>query len=108
LLRAVPVPANDTPSWATTAGLRVLYALTPFSATPSARLDLTLANTTGLPAGTAVDLVRVGTNYFGAKEDAGQLVVFGSGTVSADGKTITSDAGKGLDEITFLGVRAKQ
>jgi hypothetical protein len=107
LFRAVAMPASLTPTWAIGAGLTQLYALTPFTATPTNKLDVTLANTSGLAAGSAVELVRVGSTYFGIKADAGALVVVGTGTVSSDGKTITSDTGQGLDELTFLGVRPK-
>ncbi len=107
LFRAAPIPSTLPPSWAVGAGITQLYALTPFTALPSNKLDITMANKSGFAAGAAVEFVRVGSNYFGSMEDAGSLVVVGTGTVSADGKTITSDAGQGLDEITFLGVRPK-
>ena len=108
---------TKVPTFATGKSLLALYGLAPFDMkvcttrpcddTNLVKLSITLANETGLPAGTAVELVVLDTNLFGIPFTAGTGKVAATGTVSADGKTITTDAGQGLTSLTWIGVRKK-
>ena len=108
---------TKVPAFATGQNLLSLYALAPFgmktctkrpcASTNLVKLSVTLANETGLPAGTAVELVVLQTDLFSVPNTAGKAKVAATGKVSADGKTITTDAGQGLSTLTWVGVRKK-
>ena len=80
---------------------RALWALAPFETGFSAKVPVTLANTTALAAGTAVELKVMGGLVLDAPP-AGHLAHAAFGHVSADGKTITTDPGEGIVELTFV------
>ena len=71
-------------------------------------MGIVLRNTAGLPPSSAVDLMVLGDDYFSMPPDVGELAVQAAGHVSADGKTIQTDPGEGIVELTWLGVRPKQ
>jgi hypothetical protein len=50
----------------------------------------------------------LGDNYFSTPPNVGLLAVQAQAHVSADGKTIQTDPGEGIVELTWLGVRPKQ
>jgi hypothetical protein len=80
---------------------RALWGLAPFETGFSAKVPVTLANTTALAAGTAVEL-KVMSGLVLDSPPAGRLVHAAFAHVSADGKTITTDPGEGIVELTFL------
>jgi hypothetical protein len=86
-----------------------LYALYPEGQISAPGFPVHIPNTTGLPAGAAVQLYVLGG--LDCKLADGTAIPeagwqgFGTGTVSADGSTIDSDAGVGLPCLTWLGYR---
>jgi hypothetical protein len=112
------VDAANFPSWAQPNGIVALWGLGPFSAKsesysamnnptpPRVKLGVTVPNKTGLPAGSAVEFVVMGDSVL-APVNAGTIFVAATGTVSADGQTISTDAGQGISLVTWLGVRPK-
>ncbi|MEO7097343.1 MAG: hypothetical protein ABI175_29045, partial [Polyangiales bacterium] len=108
---------TKVPTFAVGQNLLSLYGLAPFDmktctkrpceSTNLLKMSVTLANETGLAAGTAVELVVLETDLFSVPFTAGTAKVAATGKVSADGKTITTDAGQGLNSLTWIGVRKK-
>jgi hypothetical protein len=106
-VRVASVPLASAPHYAADAHVAAIYAMAPSGATASSKMGVVLANRAGLPAGSAVELLVLGDNYFSEPPSVGLLQVQALGHVSADGKTIVTDPGEGILEITWLGVRAK-
>ncbi len=117
LFRSVKWTASAPPDFASAAGAGPLYALAPFDlkfckVTPCAdgdviKVAVTIPNSTSLAAGTAVEFYELDTDLFGVPFNAANYKVVSTGKVSADGKTITTDAGAGISHLTWIGVRAK-
>jgi hypothetical protein len=86
-----------------------LYALYPEGQITAPGFPVHIPNATGLPAGAAVQLYVLGgldcKLADGSAIPEASWQVFGTGTVSADGSTIDSDAGVGLPCLTWLGYR---
>jgi hypothetical protein len=106
-VRVAAVPVDQAPAYAKAANVAAIYAMAPSGATPSAKMGVTLQNAAGLPASAAVELLVLGDDYFSSPPNVGLLQVQAVGHVSADGKTISTDPGEGIAEITWLGVRQK-
>ncbi len=106
-LRVAPVSLADAPSHAVAASVDAVYALAPSGAKSSSKMGVTLQNSAMLPPSAAVDLLVLGDDYFSTPPNVGVLAVAAAAHVSADGKTIQSDPGEGISEITWLGVRRK-
>jgi hypothetical protein len=104
-LRVASVPLASAPSYATAANVDAIYALAPSGCVPSIPMGVILKNSAALPASAAVDLLVLGDNYFSTPPNVGTLSVQATGHVSADGQTIQTDPGQGIDEITWLAVR---
>ncbi len=107
-LRVVQVPLDKAPPYAAPANLAAIYAIAPSGAKASAKMGVTLNNTAGLPPSSAVDVMVLGDDYFSMPPNVGELAVQAVAHVSADGKTIQTDPGEGIVELTWIGVRAKQ
>ncbi len=91
-----------------------LYALAPFEATFNEKGTKTLTkvgasftNTTGLAADAAVELLTMGSYYVEQPIEPGAFGPVATGHVSADGSTITLDAGEGIQYVTWLALREK-
>ena len=116
--RSVKWTSTTPPDFVVGANVLQLYALAPFAAktctkrpcdnTNLVKMAVTIPNQTALAAGTAVEFITLGTDLYGPPVTIGKLLVAGTGKVSADGKTITTDAGEGITVMSFLGVRAKK
>ncbi len=106
-LRVASVPIASAPSYARAANLEAIYALAPSGATASIKMGVQLKNSAQIPAGTAVEFLVLGDDYFSVPPNVGTLSVTATGHVSADGKTIQTDPGEGINELTWLGVRRK-
>ncbi len=104
-LRVASVPLTSAPSYATAANVDAIYALAPSGCVPSIPMGVILKNSAGLPASDAVDFLVLGDDYFSTPPNVGTLSVQATGHVSADGQTIQTDPGQGIQEITWLGVR---
>ncbi len=100
-LSTAPFPIDET------AGLEVLYFVTPFEATYKPGITITLANRRAWPAGTEVDVMMMrgltGTTVW----PAGVFEKVSSAKVSADGARITLDANATLSTITWLALKRR-
>jgi hypothetical protein len=105
LFRNVLVPLPSAPSYAAANDVAVIYAMAPSGATPSVPMCVVLRNAAALPASAGVDFLVLSDDYFDNPPTVGELLVQATGHVSADGTTIATDPGQGIDEITWLGVR---
>ena len=105
--RVAPVPVTQAPPFARSPTPALLFALAPSSAKPSAKVGVQIASGGGLPAGSAVELFVLGDNFVDTPNNAGDAVVVATGHVSADGKTIATDPGEGIQLLTWIGVRKK-
>jgi hypothetical protein len=106
-LRVAAVSLADAPSYAAAANVDAIYVLAPSGAKPSEKMGVKLVNHAGLPASAAVDLLVLGDDYFSTPPNVGLLAVAAAAHVSADGKTIQTDPGEGISELTWLAVRRK-
>jgi hypothetical protein len=105
ILRVASVPLASAPAYATAANAAAIYAIAPSGATPSVKMGVILKNSAALPASAAVEFMVLGDNYFSTPPNVGLLAVQATGHVSADGLTIQTDTGEGIDELTWLAVR---
>ncbi len=107
LLRVAAVPLANAPAYASANKVEAIYALAPSGAKPSAKLGVSVRNTTAIPAGAAVDVLVLSDDYFSTPPTVGTLLVAAAAHVSADGASIQTDQGEGISEITWLAVRRK-
>jgi hypothetical protein len=98
-----------------TLGALALYALAPFEATfvekgskTLTKVGVSFTNTTGLAADTPVELLTMGSYYVDQPIEPGAFGPVATGHVSADGSTITLDAGEGIQYVTWLALREKK
>jgi hypothetical protein len=120
LFRSVKWTSATLPDFVAGSDVAVLYALAPFNMrvcatrpcsdddTTLLKMAVSIKNTTTLAPGTVVEFFSLGTQLYSAPPTAGKLLVQATGTVSADGKTIDTDPGQGINETSFLGVRVKK
>lgn len=95
----------SSPAPGPVSGAALVYALGPFSAIPSKKVGVKLAETGGLPAGSAVELLEMAPLGFERDNPAGLMRVAARGHVSADGKLVETDPGEGLTALTWIAVR---
>jgi hypothetical protein len=91
--------------------LDAIWGLAPVNATLSPPGALTLPNSASYPAGSRVDLYMNGVEpEASAAVPYGTWGPVGTGTVSADGTTITTDSGtgNGIPVLSMVGVRLHQ
>lgn len=105
LFRAVKIESKDYPSFAKDANVVLLWAATPFDAKFKTKVGLTINATGGLAEGAAVEIIALGNDFLREPFTAGKLQVVATGKVT--GGKIVTDAGQGLDYLTWFGVRAK-
>lgn len=113
--RALAVPAGARAAFAEPSlGLVALWALTPFEAAivdeqsgAPALARISAENTAGLPAGSAVEWLALGSYLFADWVKPASFAVVATGKVSADGARVEMDAGQGVRYLTWLGVRKK-
>lgn len=106
-LRVAAVPLVDAPPYAIAANVDAIYALAPSSAKSSNKMGVSLVNSANLAANVAVELLVLGDDYFSVPPSVGVLSVAALAHVSSDGKTIQTDLGEGISELTWLAVRRK-
>jgi hypothetical protein len=108
--------ASVTPAWfagtrldPAMLGIAVVWGLAPLNTTLSPPATLTVPNTAMWPASAQVDFFLDGTDTTTATPIApwGTWGMIGSGHVSADGATVSTDggAGNGLAEVGLVGMR---
>ncbi len=115
MFRALAIPAEHRDAFAPSAlGLVALYAFTPFEAVfldaasgDPASARLSFANTANLPAGSAVEVLALGSYLYPEWVTPAAFEPVASASVSGDGTRIDLDAGGGLPYLTWVGLRAK-
>jgi hypothetical protein len=105
LFRAVKVETKDFPTFAKDPKIAALYAATPFDAKFKNKVAVTIVAPAGLADGTAVEIVGLGNDFLRSPFTAGSVQVIATGKV-AGGRVVT-DAGQGLEYLTWIGVRTK-
>ena len=108
--RRVPFTAGAEPCFARgLPGLSGLYVFGDEGSIDGGTFALRIPNTTGLPAGSAVELrILGGLETYLADEtpvEEADFVAFGTATVSADGSRIVAAMDSGLPHFTWLGYR---
>jgi len=110
--RAAQVDVTKVPApFPASLGLTVIWGLAPVNATLTPSATLTIPNTEAWPAGSAVDFYMNGVEpAAGVAVPYGAWGPVGTGTVSQDGTTISTDtgAGNGLPVLSMVGVRLHQ
>ncbi len=105
-LRVARVPLDATPEFARAlTGVVGLYALAPPGAASSLPLAVHLPNAASLPPSSAVDLFVLDDDYRPMPPTAGTARLAAKAHVSADGRTIDTDVGAGIANLTWLVVR---
>ncbi len=93
------------------ADFSALYAFYPEGDVEGTPFPVRLPNTAGLPAGAPVEFLTLGgldcTLDAENRIEEGVWAVSGTGTVSADGTQVVSDAGGGVPCLTWLGYRPR-
>ncbi len=114
MFRALRIPDDKMSAFADPSlGLSALFQLTPFEAEmrdaagqPAlARIGF---DNIGLPPGTAVELLGLGSYLFPEWIAPAQFQVVATGAVTSDGSRIELDPGQGLGYLTWVGIREKQ
>jgi len=93
--------------------VKALYALEPFESsyeTPGANakqamVRLSFANTAKLAAGSAVDVLALGTYIYPDWIPPASFTKVASAHVSMDGKTIAMDTGEGVPYLTWFAIK---
>jgi hypothetical protein len=115
--RSLKIPAANLKEFvAPTLGVSALYALEPFECTfenagvpdQPVNVRLSFANSEGIAAGTAIDLLALGTYIYPDWIPPAAFTKVAKGHVSADGARIDLDAGEGLPYLTWVAVRPTQ
>lgn len=99
-LRVAAGPAPDVAG-----GAALVYALGPFSATPSKKVGLRVNEAGGMSAGAAVEILEMAPLGLEGENAAGRMRIAARGHVSADGKGIETDPGEGLTVLTWVAIR---
>ena len=84
----------------------VLYAFAPFEVRFSRKIRVSFANTSRVPAGSAVDVQSM-SGLLADKPPAGRFSSVATAHVSADGSRIEMDPGEGVLSLTWLALRPK-
>ena len=104
--RAVDVPLTVAPPAVDASlGLELVYALTPAAALLCPAAVLTVANTPGWPAGTAVDVFVHGVSIEEPWAPYAGWAKVSDAEVSADGASITTRGHAGLPTLSVIGLR---
>ena len=114
--RALTVPDGERSEFiAPELGALALFALAPFEATfrqkgtkTPAKVRVSLTNTTGLPPATPIELLVMGSYYVAQSIPPGSFASVATGSVSADGKSVTLDPGQGTEYLSWLAIREKK
>jgi hypothetical protein len=112
--RALKIPkANLGEFVASSLGVAALYAFEPFECTfenggvPDVPVNvrLSFANSENIPAGTAIDLLALGTYIYPTWIPPAVFTKVAAGHVSADGTRIELDPGEGLPYLTWVALK---
>ncbi len=107
-LRVATVPVEQAPPFARGQGLVLLRALAPFALTATRPIAVTIRDAGGLAPNTPVDFVALGHDILSEPPTAGTALVVGTGRVSADGASVSTDPGQGPTVLTWIGVRPRR
>jgi hypothetical protein len=104
--RAAAVSTQNPPAAVDASlGFGILYALTPSATELCPPAALTVPNSANFPAGSAVEVYLHGIDIAEVWAPYGGWAKVSDGTVSADGKTISTSEGGGLPALSVIGVR---
>lgn len=104
--RAVEVSTQNAPAAIDRSlGFGILFALTPSGTELCPPAKLTIPNTAGYPAGSAVEVYLHGIDVAEDWAPYGGWAKVSDGTVAADGITISTAEGGGLPALSVIGVR---
>jgi hypothetical protein len=104
--RAAEVSAQNAPAAVDASlGFGIVYALTPLGTELCPPAELTIPNSANYPAGSAVEVYLHGIDVGETWAPYGGWAKVSSGTVSADGKTISTAEEGGLPALSAIGVR---
>jgi hypothetical protein len=112
--RVLSIPADQRARFANPAlGIRALSALAPFESSFITDRDESLAlarlsfkNSAGFAAGTAIEVLALGTYLFPEWIQPAAFVPVATARVTSDGGRIEMDPGQGLSHLTWVGLRA--
>lgn len=106
--RAALIPAGKEPAGLNPAlGLEILYAVGPVDTFFCPAAIVTIPNTLGWTAGTAVEFYVHGLSVGQEHAAYGEWAKISDGAVSADGMSISTSAGGGLPVLSAFGVKKK-
>jgi hypothetical protein len=112
--RALKIPKANLGEFVTPSlGVAALYAFEPFECTfetggvPDVPVNvrLSFANSESIPAGTAIDLLALGTYIYPTWIPPAEFTKVAVGHVTADGSRIELDPGEGLSYLTWVAVK---
>jgi hypothetical protein len=107
--RAAAVPVDAAlPSLDKGLNLEILYAVAPVDTVFCPAVGVTVPNSTGLAANTAVEFFIHGVGVEEYYVPYAGWMKISDGAVSADGKTISTAPGGGLPILTVFGIRTKK
>ena len=102
-LRAATVPLDAAPDFTRgIADVIALVALAPSGAVASAPLGVHLPNASGLSPGASLDVYVLDDDYRPLPPTAGAARLVAKAHVSADGRTLDTDEGQGISNLTWL------
>jgi hypothetical protein len=88
-------------------GFGIIVALTPEGTEVCPAAKLTVPNSPGWPAGSAVEIYLHGVDVAEAWAPYGGWAKVSDGIVSSDGASVTTVDGSGLPELSVVGIRRK-
>ncbi|HVU04279.1 MAG TPA: hypothetical protein VHE30_21120 [Polyangiaceae bacterium] len=105
--RAASIPVAEAPSAVDPSlGFSIVVALTPSGAVLCPNAKLSVPNSAGLPAGTAVEFFVHGTEVQEDFAPYGGFAKVSGGAVTADGSAVETADGEGLPILSVVGIRA--
>jgi hypothetical protein len=107
-LRSVYVTPSQYPPFAREAGVVALWALAPFNLISNRPIAVRVNNRAMLAPNAPVDFIVLGQEYTKEPFTAGQPIVAATGTVSADGMSVSTAASAGISYVTWIGIRPRR
>jgi hypothetical protein len=88
-------------------GLELFFGLAPIETVLDPPAALAVSNSKGWPADAEVELFLLGLAPNATYAPYAGWKSLGAGHVSSDGKTITTDPGVGIPQLSIVGIRKK-
>ncbi len=100
-------PASEKPQVDATLGIDTLVVAMPLGSAVCPGADMSFDNVTGLAAGAEVDIYLNGSKTFKHYAPYGEWAKVSEGVVSADGTTIDTKEGMGIESLGTFGIAPK-